>query len=181
MEENWEKRIVLPKFKEKDLKCVRWDKKNKIEWIDWDLLASLHAILIYWDDIFKYALKKVSRERVNTLKEIRNNVDHHKKVSLEDAYDAVVTMILLAHKIGAKKDDIDRLKNRRQNLDQMKEGKEIEIGPNLGWEQFIENIQLQEEMGDIRYMHGEYDKAIDTYAQIIDKLEDCTGDNSTQK
>ena len=74
--ENWEQQVVQ-KFKDKKLTCVRRDKKNKIEWIDWDFLASLHAILIYWNDIFKHVLGEESKTRVQALKRSVTRLNHH--------------------------------------------------------------------------------------------------------
>ena len=186
---NWED-LVLPKFKEKRLKCIRWDKKNKIEWIDWDLLASLHAINEFWEEIFENALKKMSNERVNKLKESRNKTAHNKPVSPEEARDALDIMIDLAEEIGANKDDINELEDFRPILNHVKEGKPLYITTSpdetkfvnkQGWEEFIKDIQLQEKECDIRYILGKYDEAIENYARIIDELEAYTEKDSTQQ
>ena len=80
-------------------------------------------------------------------------------ISLEDAEYGLESEIHLAKDVDADEDDINELEKLRPLLDNVKKGKEVDLTSSpddnkQGWEQFIENIDLQEEEGDLRYTLG---------------------------
>ena len=170
-----------PSKKPPSIKIIYEDGRKKIKW---DLLASLHAINEFWADIFKHVLKQESKTRVKAVKTIRNKVAHQELISLQEAEYGLESQIHLAKDVDADEDDINELEKLRPLLDNVKEGKQPDRMPSpddnkQGWEHLIENIRPIEELGDLKYTLGRYDETIEHYAQIIDKLEDCTGEDST--
>jgi hypothetical protein len=133
--------------------------------IRWDNQALLKAMIVTWDQVFRFVLGSMERSLVHELKEVRNRWAHEEPFSYDDTYRTMDSIQRLLESVGAAdasqevgglKGDLQRMVFEEQSRNRTRWQMSLQGMPLPGLKPWREIVTPHPDVASGRYLQAEF-------------------------